>query len=69
MSDAVRIVDGHRSDATPEAELDTLAAVYGFILDCHAKKKAAERPVPDGPDDAEDLKHDRTATSSIFESR
>jgi hypothetical protein len=31
-----------RPDATPEAELDALAAVYRFILDCRAKKIAAE---------------------------
>jgi hypothetical protein len=27
-----------RSDTTPEAELNALANVYRFILDCHAKK-------------------------------
>ena len=31
-----------RPDATPEAELNVLANVYRFILDCHAKKIAAE---------------------------
>jgi len=31
-----------RPDATPEAELKALAAVYRFILvDCHVKKMAA----------------------------
>jgi hypothetical protein len=35
-----------RPDATPEAELSALAAVYRFILDSHAKKMAAE-PTPD----------------------
>jgi hypothetical protein len=30
-----------RSDATPESELDTLAAVYAFVLQCHAERKAA----------------------------
>ena len=40
-----------RPDATPEAELSALAAVYRFILDCHAKKMAAEpAPEPDGHD-------------------
>jgi len=41
-----------RPDATPEAELKALAAVYRFILvDCHAKKMAAESaPEPDGHD-------------------
>ena len=44
------------ADATPEAELDTLAAVYRFILfDCHAKqKKAAE---PDSCNDAAILRN------------
>jgi hypothetical protein len=35
------------SDATPESELDALAAVYAFILEAHARKKAA---VPSGPE-------------------
>jgi hypothetical protein len=30
-----------RQDATPESELDAFAAVYAFILEAHAKKKAA----------------------------
>ena len=38
-----------RSEATPEAELNVLANVYRFILDCHAKKMAAE---PDSCNDA-----------------
>jgi len=28
-------------DATPESELDALAAVYSLVLEAHAKKKAA----------------------------
>jgi hypothetical protein len=45
-----RIIYTPRSDATPEAELSTLANVYKFVLDCHAKQEAA----PDSrPDDAE----------------
>jgi hypothetical protein len=35
------------SDATPESELDALVAIYGFVLEAHAKKKAA---VPSGPE-------------------
>jgi len=47
-----------RPDATPEAELDALSAVYRFILDCHAKKE--DRPTTSGPDDAmKGSKHDR----------
>jgi hypothetical protein len=44
-----RVVYRVRPDATPEAELKALAAVYRFILDCHARKEAVR---PDGPDDA-----------------
>jgi hypothetical protein len=33
--------------ATREAELRTLSNVYRFILDCHAKKKAAPASRPD----------------------
>jgi len=36
-------------DATPEVELAALTACYRFILDCHAKKIAAE---PDSCNDA-----------------
>jgi hypothetical protein len=41
-------------DATPESELDALAAVYAFVLEAHARKKAA---VPSGPENGvkEDL--------------
>jgi hypothetical protein len=37
-----RIRYAPRPDATPEAELDALAAVYRFILDCRAMRLAAE---------------------------
>jgi hypothetical protein len=30
-----------RPDATPERELEALAAVYRFVLDCHKKRKEA----------------------------
>ncbi len=30
-----------RSDATADAEIHALAAVYKFILDCHAKKSSS----------------------------
>jgi hypothetical protein len=41
-------------NATPESELDALAAIYGFVLEAPAKKKAA---VPSGPENGvkEDL--------------
>ncbi len=44
-----RIIYTSRPDATLEAELNVLANVYRFILDCHAKKLAAE---PDNCNDA-----------------
>jgi hypothetical protein len=37
-------------DATSESEVQTLAAVYAFILECHAKRKATEGS---GDDDGE----------------
>ncbi len=41
MSDA-RINYCPLPGATPESEPDVLAAVYGFILDCHTSRKAAD---------------------------
>jgi hypothetical protein len=35
-------------DTTPESELDALVAVYAFVLEAHAKKKAA---TPSGQED------------------
>jgi hypothetical protein len=43
-----RITYTPRPDATPEPELNVLANVYRFILDCYAKKMA---PEPDGRDE------------------
>jgi hypothetical protein len=37
-----------RPDATPEGELNTLATVYRFILDCKAEREVVR------PDDAAD---------------
>ena len=42
MSDAPHLIYTQRADTTAETELNALAAVYRFILDCHAKKVAAE---------------------------
>ncbi len=39
--DSPRITSTSRPDATPEAELNVLANVYRFILDCHSRKKRA----------------------------
>jgi len=41
MSSA-RITYTPRPDATRESELDALAAVYKFVLECHASKKGAD---------------------------
>ena len=51
-----------REDATADTECALLAAAYGFILECHAKKKAAR---PGGLDDAEGPESDRTDTEII----
>ena len=45
-----RIIYTPRPDATPEAELSTLASVYKLVLNCHAKQEAA---LDSRPDDAE----------------
>jgi hypothetical protein len=37
-----QIICNPLSDTTPESEVRTLAGVYAFILECHAKRKAAE---------------------------
>jgi hypothetical protein len=37
------IVYRPREDATPEAELKALAAVYKFVLGCHAKQEDAPK--------------------------
>ena len=46
-----RIVYKARADATPEAEWSTLATVYRFVLDCHAKKNAAGVTSTNGDDE------------------
>jgi len=47
-----KIVYTPRPDTTLETEFNALAAVYRFILDCHAKKMAAElAPGSDGSND------------------
>src|SRR4051794_6288013 len=43
-------------EATPESELDALAAVYAFVLEAHASKKAA---TPSGQ--ADDVRKDTNA--------
>jgi hypothetical protein len=48
-----------RSDATLEGEMNALASVYKFILDCHSKKEGGSATAPD---DAKGSKHDRAKT-------
>jgi hypothetical protein len=40
MSDVPRINYVAHSNTSAESELQTLAAVYAFILECHAKRNA-----------------------------
>jgi hypothetical protein len=47
MNAPAHIRYAQRPDATPEAELSALAAVYRFVLDCRAKKEAAPESRPD----------------------
>lgn len=56
---SARVAYSARSDASFEGEINTLASVYCFILDSHAKKKGAR---PGAPDDAKGPKNDRAAT-------
>jgi hypothetical protein len=42
MSDVPRINYVAHSSTTAESELQTLAAVYAFILECHSRRKATE---------------------------
>jgi hypothetical protein len=41
--DSLRIIYNPRPDAASIAELGALAAVYRFVLDCHAKKEGATK--------------------------
>ena len=60
--DSVRVTYQPRSDVTPESELGALVAVYKFVLEAHARKKAA---APSGQDDAKGDKDYVRATRSI----
>jgi hypothetical protein len=53
---AARDIDAHslpdiaysvRSGTSPEMERSTIANVYRFVLDCHARKEAAPESRPD----------------------
>jgi hypothetical protein len=49
-------------NATPEAELDALVAIYAFVLEAHAKKKAA---APSGQNDGVKEERDVHTKDSI----
>jgi hypothetical protein len=40
--DSPRITYTPRPDATPEAELNVLANVYAYLIECHHSKQAAK---------------------------
>jgi hypothetical protein len=63
-----RITYAPRPDATPEAELPVLAAVYKICLESHAKKNAAGMTSTNGDDAMKGSKNDRAKTI-IQESR
>ena len=48
-----------RKDATPEGELNALAAVYRILLDSYANKNAGGVPSTDGDDAMKGSEHDR----------
>ena len=50
MDAPVHIRYVRRADVTPEAEPSTLANVYRFIIECHAKKEAATENRPEDPE-------------------
>ncbi len=65
MSSSPRIAYTLRPDVTPKDEAATVASVYRFILDCHAKKKAAVVTSNDGDDAKEGSLNDSCAPASI----
>ena len=40
--DSKRLTHVRLPDVTPENDLDSLAAIYRFIIECHESKKAAD---------------------------
>jgi hypothetical protein len=48
--DEPSITYAQHPDATPESEQLALAAVYRFIIDCHARKEATRPGSPDDPE-------------------
>ncbi len=61
QSSGVEIIYQPGADATPDGELNALAAVYKFLLDCSERKEAAQ---PDRPNDAKEIKHVRATPNN-----
>jgi hypothetical protein len=57
-----KVIYHARKDATPESELSALGAVYKFLLESAASKKATR---PGGPDDPERRSNEIRAEVSI----
>jgi hypothetical protein len=53
------IIAKHAPGISPKEARDCRALAWQFVFACHAKKKAARSG---GPDDAEEIDNDRTAT-------
>lgn len=60
--DSTLITYSRRQDASQEAEFSSLASVYRFVLDCHAKKEAAPESRPN--DAKERSVHDSRASTN-----
>jgi hypothetical protein len=65
MSDAPRLAYCRRPDATSEAEVSALAAVYRLCLESHAKKNAVGVSSTNGDDAKERSKDDSSARTII----
>jgi hypothetical protein len=57
-----RIVYKARADARPDEERNTLANVYRFVLDCHAKNNAAGVNSTNGDDEMKGTRNDLATT-------
>jgi hypothetical protein len=63
-SSATQILYTPRCDVTPDGELNALAAVYKFILDCRTKQEGGP---PTAPDDAMKGSNDERARHILRE--
>jgi hypothetical protein len=61
-----RIVYRARDDATTEAEMSALVAIYKICVESHAKKGATR---PGSPDDAEERSEDDSSARTIIPDR